>query len=545
MVKFYEDRALQEKHDSTYQTLPKPVRVLPPGLDEAAFDRVLIEFLAIVGKENVASGDEVINFKDPYPLDNEAHQPSAGVCPATLEEVQAILDVCNRYVVPVWTCSQGKNFGYGGPAPRVDGSVVLSLHRMNRIIEVNEKHAYIVVEPGVTFFQMYEYLREHRSRLWISAPALGWGSIVGNTLDRGHGYLPSGDRQHFIASMEIVLANGEVMRTGQWGLKDGPATHLCSNQFGPQIHGLFLQSNLGVVTKLALHLDIAPQAMISVVVSCPEVSQIEGLIDSYEELYRERILQGHPSIHNVNHFATRFSRKYEQQTDAGPLSKTSLEKLAAKFGTGYWRSNFDLYGTKAMVNLRWERVQEVLSNNIPGCKVEHTFWEGENGGPVDQTKIGTVGAGVPAMFAAALADYNLPADGTGAGAHTDITLLLPSNGKIVHDWFVRMRKIMEDAGADPFIGCHVWDRHVLFVQEYVYDKTSASARARGREIMTAIVDEAKRSGYSTYRSHLMHMGKSPSFEAIEASIDPRGILSPGKNGIWPSKLSENFGRLKI
>lgn len=69
---------------------------------------------------------------------------------------------------------------YGGPAPRLAGSVVLSLQRMKRILEVNEKLAYIVVEPGVTFFDVHNYFREHELDLWMSVPALGWGSVVGN-----------------------------------------------------------------------------------------------------------------------------------------------------------------------------------------------------------------------------------------------------------------------------------------------------------------------------------------------------------------------------
>jgi hypothetical protein len=51
---------------------------------------------------------------------------------------------------------------------------------MNKIIEVNEKLTYVVVEPGVTFFDLDNYFKEHNIDLWISAPALGWGSVVGN-----------------------------------------------------------------------------------------------------------------------------------------------------------------------------------------------------------------------------------------------------------------------------------------------------------------------------------------------------------------------------
>lgn len=69
---------------------------------------------------------------------------------------------------------------YGGPSPRIQGSVILSLHRMNRILEVNEKAAYAVVEPGVTFFDLYNYCRDRKLAVWPSAPAIAWGSVVGN-----------------------------------------------------------------------------------------------------------------------------------------------------------------------------------------------------------------------------------------------------------------------------------------------------------------------------------------------------------------------------
>ena len=69
---------------------------------------------------------------------------------------------------------------YGGPSPRVRGSVVLNLHRMNRILEVNEKAAYAVVEPGVTFFDLYHYCRKFAPTLWPSCPSIAWGSVIGN-----------------------------------------------------------------------------------------------------------------------------------------------------------------------------------------------------------------------------------------------------------------------------------------------------------------------------------------------------------------------------
>jgi len=69
--------------------------------------------------------------------------------------------------------------------------VILDLHRMKKIIEVNEEYAYAIVEPGVSFFDLYNYVQEKKLKLWPSVPAIGWGSVLGNTLERGFGYTPN------------------------------------------------------------------------------------------------------------------------------------------------------------------------------------------------------------------------------------------------------------------------------------------------------------------------------------------------------------------
>lgn len=65
---------------------------------------------------------------------------------------------------------------------------------MNRILEVNVEGAYALVEPGVTFEMLHNYLVENnlRDKLWVDVPDLGGGSVLGNTLERGVGYTPYG-----------------------------------------------------------------------------------------------------------------------------------------------------------------------------------------------------------------------------------------------------------------------------------------------------------------------------------------------------------------
>ena len=62
--------------------------------------------------------------------------------PTTVEEMQAVVRVANEHKVPLWTHGRGMNNGYGGPAPRLDGSVIVSLRNMNRVLEIDEELAY-------------------------------------------------------------------------------------------------------------------------------------------------------------------------------------------------------------------------------------------------------------------------------------------------------------------------------------------------------------------------------------------------------------------
>jgi 4-cresol dehydrogenase (hydroxylating) len=171
------------------------------------------DFVEALGRESVLVGDDVDEYRDPYSYPGwDDFTTSAVVQPETVEQVQAVVRIANEHRVPLWTFSQGRNNAYGGPAPRVKGSVLVSLRRMNRVLEVNEELAYALVEPGVRFFDIHEALQG--KRLWSSMPDLGWGSLVGNTLDHGFGYTPYGDHVATQCGMEVVLANGDVLRTG-------------------------------------------------------------------------------------------------------------------------------------------------------------------------------------------------------------------------------------------------------------------------------------------------------------------------------------------
>jgi FAD/FMN-containing dehydrogenase len=154
--------------------------VLPPEFTLDDFTRFISRAGQLIGPGNIEivtalHGKEYLHQPKSHDLfhiyEKERFIASAIVTPRHVPDVQAIVELCNEFVMPVWPISIGRNVGYGGASPRVPGSLIMDLGvHMNRIVEVNVDGAYALVEPGVTFMQLHEYLEKNdlKKHLWLS-----------------------------------------------------------------------------------------------------------------------------------------------------------------------------------------------------------------------------------------------------------------------------------------------------------------------------------------------------------------------------------------
>ena len=270
---------------------------VPPGVSPGDFADAIKQFEEAIGKEWVFTSDEDVDlYRDsysPFWHENEEPIPSAAVAPDGVEQVQAIVKIANRHKIPLWTISTGKNLGYGGSAPLLGGSVVLDLKRMNRVLEVNDKNHYALVEPGVSYFDLYRYIQDKGLKVWIDPPDPGWGSLVGNALERGGGYTPMRDHFDCHCGMEVVLANGDVVRTGMGALPNSKTWQQYKYGFGPYVDGIFSQSNFGVVTKMGFWLLPQPEAFLSGNVMVSKHDDLYRAGRSFRELDQFRDCPGH------------------------------------------------------------------------------------------------------------------------------------------------------------------------------------------------------------------------------------------------------------
>jgi glycolate oxidase len=216
----------------------------------------------IVGAENVSNAKPILEaYVTRAIMDISSKAPAIVVRPEHVEEIQAVLKLANEKRIPVVPHSGGLS---GGEAtPTLEGSILLDLRRMNKIIEVDTDARYIIVEPGVTSAQAWKHMQENHPEYRPGVPdgAPPSATIMGDHLDRGFHFLSTkyGPAADAVLGLEVVLPTGEVVRTGAGALPT--AKWFYKWMFGPDLTGLFLgaQGTLGVVTKMAVKIYPMPE----------------------------------------------------------------------------------------------------------------------------------------------------------------------------------------------------------------------------------------------------------------------------------------------
>jgi glycolate oxidase len=180
-----------------------------------------------------------------------AQQPDAVALPRSVKSVSAILRFANRHRIPV--TARGAGHGYVGGCVPVYGGIVLSLKRMNRIKEINDKDFIAVVEPGVNTKELQDAV-EKRGLFYPPDPASRADNFIGGNIATNAGgprCLKYGVTRDYVLGLEVVLADGSIVRVGG-------RTH--KNRTGFDFTRLFVGSEglLGIVTEATLKLIPLP-----------------------------------------------------------------------------------------------------------------------------------------------------------------------------------------------------------------------------------------------------------------------------------------------
>jgi 4-cresol dehydrogenase (hydroxylating) len=237
----------------------------------------------------------------------------------------------------------------------------MDLGGMRQISDFNEALGYVTVEPGVTQAQLYDFLKKRKSKLWMDATGSSPDcSIIGNTLERGFGHTPYGDHFANVCNLEVVLPNGEIIETGFPRSGGSAAAPVSKYGLGPGVEGLFIQSNLGVVTKMTLWLMPAPEYFEAFFFSCNEENP-GPIVEALQPLRMDGTLRS--AVHIGNDYKVLAGIQqypWDETSGTTPLKRDVMLRIRRKLNFGAWNGSGGLYGTRIQVGEARRLVKKAL-----------------------------------------------------------------------------------------------------------------------------------------------------------------------------------------
>ncbi|MFG1797773.1 FAD-binding oxidoreductase [Nocardia sp. NPDC049149] len=498
---------------------------------------------AIVGDKHVfVDGAEVeLRSEDIVPMSARC---AAVVYPDSVEQVAALVELANELKMPLWPSSRGNNWGYGAAMALRPGALTMVLERMNRILEVDPELGYAVIEPGVTYRQLRQYLDEHHIDLWIDCTdSTADGSVIGNALDRGQGWTPYGDHFGNLCGMEVVLPTGRVCRPGM--RPPGCNTEHTHNWgMGPYLDGMFSQSNLGVVTQAGIWLMPAPEHTAMFVLELDSDADLFRLIDTWRGLTLRNIHVSHGHI--ANHLSTLSVRQpYPYELREGThIPQPAVDRYCSEQGIARWTAFGALYGSPDRVRVDWAEVEKAFG---PLGTLSLYTDKDTADIPKNLQRVWDMVRGIPnpsflrtAYFKGGRRDQGMQDPVREGGGLIWFDCIAPASGAAA-ERLVQIIAAEYDKHGFEFCGAFIpvnARTHILLTPIH-YNSADQDEADRALQAYHAVAQATWAAGYAQNRAGLqgaeafsdLEPGLKTLTGPIKAALDPNNILAPGRYGI--------------
>src|ERR1700676_260988 len=235
---------------------------------------LLSELRAITGARAVITSPEELHTYDSDALTNFRAMPQAVLLPSSTAEVRAILRLCHRERIPF--VARGSGTGLSGGALPVENGIVISLSRMNRILEVDLPNARVVVEPGVINLDVTARVLPQGYFYAPDPSSQSICSIGGNVAENSGGAhcLKYGFTTTHVLGLEVVLPDGSLAHLGDKTL-DAPGYDLAAVFVGSE-------GTLGIATKVILRIVKRPECVHTLLAAFPSTNEagaaVSGII---------------------------------------------------------------------------------------------------------------------------------------------------------------------------------------------------------------------------------------------------------------------------
>jgi 4-cresol dehydrogenase (hydroxylating) flavoprotein subunit len=535
-------------------------------MDNERLTLAMREWQARIGRPAVVEGADAQQRYGICTTGVERAIPAA-LLPSDVSDIVAILEIAQRYKIPLYPISTGRNWGYGSAVPVADGCVVLDLSSLDRIIEMDTGLGLVTVEPGVTQQRLSDYL--DAEQLPFLVPVTGAGphcSLVGNALERGYGITPYADHFAAVTALEAVLPDGRIYRSALRELGGTAVDRAYKWGIGPYLDGLFAQSGFGIVTQMTIALAPRPERTEAFLFTVEKDAGLEAAVTAVRQALREvGGVSGSINLMNARRMLAMTAPYPSNRVDgSGILPPEIIAELAAEHRTAAWTGFGALYGNSGVVKAACRAIRRILKPAVlrlrfvtPERIAAADRWlsriPGLRGGPLSRQARTLAAAmqlvvGKPSRVALPLAywrsavpprfdhDLDPAADGCGLIWYSPLVPMVPDR---VRGYVAMISEICTRYRIEPLITLtSLSDRCFDSSVPLLFDRRSADATARAQACYSALLEAGAGAGYLPYRVGVQAMDwlvrpGLPCWDmvaAIKAALDPHSLIAPGRYG---------------
>ena len=280
-------------------------------------------------------------------------------------------------------------------------------------------------------------------------------------------------------------------------------------------------------------------------ITFPKDTDLPKIVDVIRPLRLQMVIQNVPSIRHILLDAAVMGTKKSYYDVDRPLNEEELDAIAKKLNLGRWNFYGALYGPKPVRDVLWQVVKDAFGT-IEGAK----FFLPED---IKEKCVLHIRAktlqGIPTIDELSWVDW-LP-----NGAHLFFSPISKISGEDASKQYALTQKMTLEAGFD-FIGTFtIGMREMHHIICLVFDREDEDQKRRAHKLIRELIQVCADNGWGEYRTHIALMDQIAETygwndnaqmklnEKIKNALDPKGILAPGKNGVWPASYDRSAWRL--